>query len=500
MLLIEDGNSPGDSFDKLLGMVNSALMGDVLGIPYEFSRAYFIDKDGNKEKVRDLYPDSISPRIINDITNIPNRFNTTKLNPTYSDDTCMTIQLFKAIAENNHVYRSKRAIESYLEWTNLPKPLMGRNTKKLLKGCKNYKDYKERRRMWDFWPHNEPGEREEEQIEFAKRNKIKLQELQGDPSQSNGSLMRATSLVFAKNWKKACKKDTYLTNPNRINYHSTLIYVLLLRKEIFKEDIDENLCLHAKVAKYYNLAKEGEVKYIKSSKKGWVVYSLYISLFIYFHANSYSDAIKIFNRKFYAKNNDLDSDTILSIALGLLGAKLGYSELIKERDYRKNIELIQRIKVDTERFVELDIELLRRSIIELTCKPTTPTLVRIQRSKGEIVQDCDVYIGRHQSQGGWNLKKSKWHNPYKLNDYTLKESLKLYEKRVRDKLYDDLILLSGKSIGCWCSNESNVTRKKENCHGHVLIRLFKEKYGSEKKETNVDKEVKKQKEDTSFVL
>lgn len=44
-------------------------------------------------------------------------------------------------------------------------------------------------------------------------------------------------------------------------------------------------------------------------------------------------------------------------------------------------------------------------------------VVRIKIYKGEIVQDCDVYIGRENFRGGWKLKRSKWANPLRTYDY-----------------------------------------------------------------------------------
>ena len=43
------------------------------------------------------------------------------------------------------------------------------------------------------------------------------------------------------------------------------------------------------------------------------------------------------------------------------------------------------------------------------------TVVKIKRSQGVIVQDCDVYIGRACNQGGWNLPESIWKNPYTIS-------------------------------------------------------------------------------------
>ncbi len=45
------------------------------------------------------------------------------------------------------------------------------------------------------------------------------------------------------------------------------------------------------------------------------------------------------------------------------------------------------------------------------------TVVRMRRKGGQVIQDCDVYIGRQNNMGGWHLPKSKWANPFKLSDY-----------------------------------------------------------------------------------
>lgn len=44
-------------------------------------------------------------------------------------------------------------------------------------------------------------------------------------------------------------------------------------------------------------------------------------------------------------------------------------------------------------------------------------VVRIRRSGGRIVQSHDIYIGRACYQGGWELPRSKWHNPFPISKY-----------------------------------------------------------------------------------
>ena len=71
----------------------------------------------------------------------------------------------------------------------------------------------------------------------------------------------------------------------------------------------------------------------------------------------------------------------------------------------------------------------------------------------------NVYIGR----------PSKWGNPFKLTEYCLEESLRLYEIWLRDQLIINpcfLDELRGKDLVCFCP----IIPGKINCHGDILIR------------------------------
>ena len=84
------------------------------------------------------------------------------------------------------------------------------------------------------------------------------------------------------------------------------------------------------------------------------------------------------------------------------------------------------------------------------------TVVRIKRSKGEIVQDCDVYIGRACNQGGWNLPESRWKNPYTISRYGSAEvCVRLYrEYLMRNK--ELLAHLPELRVKCWVVGVSRV--------------------------------------------
>lgn len=102
-------------------------------------------------------------------------------------------------------------------------------------------------------------------------------------------------------------------------------------------------------------------------------------------------------------------------------------------------------------------------------KKVSTTVVRLKRKNGEIIQDCDVYIGRACYMGGRELEQSKWHNPFSINQYGSAEiaCMKYKEYILENKyLMGCLGELVGKRLGCWCKNKST-----DRCHGDVLVEL-----------------------------
>ncbi len=92
-------------------------------------------------------------------------------------------------------------------------------------------------------------------------------------------------------------------------------------------------------------------------------------------------------------------------------------------------------------------------------------VVKIKRQGGKIVQNCDVYIGRKCTLGGWNLEESKWSNPFNIKNSTRTKCIQQYYNHILDNqnLLNDIPSLQGKVLGCWC--------KPEPCHGDVLVNL-----------------------------
>lgn len=101
-----------------------------------------------------------------------------------------------------------------------------------------------------------------------------------------------------------------------------------------------------------------------------------------------------------------------------------------------------------------------------------PTIVRIRREKGEVVQDCDVYVGRRCSMGGWSLENSIWANPFSVKEHGLKKALKKYRKHVteNEELMSRIPELIGKQLGCWCTNSDSM-EDEIVCHAQILREL-----------------------------
>lgn len=99
---------------------------------------------------------------------------------------------------------------------------------------------------------------------------------------------------------------------------------------------------------------------------------------------------------------------------------------------------------------------------------SSTSIVHLKRHKGQIVQDCDVYIGRAWNIGGWSLPKSKWANPFCVKKHGRDQALELYKQHIlsNPELVNSLHELKGKVLGCWC--------KPEKCHGDVLIELLQQ--------------------------
>jgi hypothetical protein len=106
----------------------------------------------------------------------------------------------------------------------------------------------------------------------------------------------------------------------------------------------------------------------------------------------------------------------------------------------------------------------KKSVPIIPKKYIAPIVIHL---KTKQITLCDIYIGKAITTKDLTLPRSKWCNPFTVAKYQ-DLTLSLYEDYLRKspELLGALSELSGKTLGCRCS--------EEKCHGDVLVRLFTE--------------------------
>lgn len=116
-----------------------------------------------------------------------------------------------------------------------------------------------------------------------------------------------------------------------------------------------------------------------------------------------------------------------------------------------------------------------------------PKVVRLRIKDKKVVQGCDVYVGRAQRQGGWNLEASLWANK-KLqsdSDEERANSINNYRQEIMLKITSNPTLWipmlknmvsQGRPLllGCWCKSDAKGNWKDIPCHGDVIVELCRE--------------------------
>lgn len=117
---------------------------------------------------------------------------------------------------------------------------------------------------------------------------------------------------------------------------------------------------------------------------------------------------------------------------------------------------------------------------------SAPTVVCLKRSKktGRVIQDCDYYIGREETRGGWKLQRSHFANPFRVpEDGDIAEVKRKYEAHVRanEGLMALIPTLAGQRLGCWCKQKAT-----DPCHGDVIVKLYRELVSEKRKEQRTE--------------
>jgi len=319
-------------FDKLLGMFMGGFIGDALGAPFELRGSInIVNYTGLLQ-----YPIVIRNRFQNEPT--------TYQVGTFTDDSQMTLYLIKSIINNKGKYIKDKVTLSYMEFANQTK-MLGRNTRKLLKGIKTLRGYNNR-----------------------------VTKFMDSSIESNGSMMRVSPLSIYKDYN-IWLVDSSITNTSLVNYVCNVIYLYGIRYAIEGKSKDDIKELYISLSKQYNIesiitavnqAISGEIRNVdermtnsdgllgRRTNKGWVVHGIYASLWSLLHFDDYRngiDSIILLGG---------DTDTLAKIAGDFLGAFYGYSTIMSNDITKNNGNIVFNVNSDYLNTFVSDVHQLSR--------------------------------------------------------------------------------------------------------------------------------------------
>ena len=285
--------------DKIRGVFTGVALGDALGAPHEF-----------RYHKSNIYTGNLKHRY-----KLINRWRGPKemvIGQT-TDDTEMTLTLARSLIRYGK-YNEEDVILNYEQWAT-GTTMLGINTRTLFKNIKTVKGFRKR------W------EKKFSDLEAREKN------------QSNGSLMRCSPLAFIFD-DAATVQDCSLTNPSSVNIESNLAYVRAVRLLVLGHDknvVFEHVLEQVKnpdVRIVLNQAKNNEKRDVTRIGKGWVLHALYCAFWALINGNDYQTTIDHIIRL------SGDTDTNAAIAGAMLGASMGYIEMMKEEKTPRNLHIL----------------------------------------------------------------------------------------------------------------------------------------------------------------
>lgn len=296
------------SLDKIRGMLIGVILGDALGVPHEFRYQRNVPYTGKLEHKPYLifrYQGTLNLAV-----------------GQYSDDGEMTLTLARSLAANKG-YDVDNTLQRYIMWANSGTPLMGKNTRELLKGIKTLKGYQNR---------------------YTKKFLSTPQETW---TISNGSLMRCSPLALIMD-NYAVIQDCSLTNPHRVNQDTNQVYVSMVRMALHGYDpvtIISQLPSIIQTDEVRSVLSEVLSKTPRdlSNMKGWCLHGLYCAIWCLLYCSSYAEAINWV----IGEHPGSDTDTNAAIVGGLMGALYGYNALMKEPQTGENITILRNMDTTT---------------------------------------------------------------------------------------------------------------------------------------------------------
>jgi ADP-ribosylglycohydrolase len=322
--------------DKIRGMFAGLMLGDASGAPFEFYKwnrntVYTGRLEIAPYRQRDArrFPEG-QREVISPIGSV-------------TDDTQMTIALIKCLIKNKGKYDRDEAIIAYTRWVQCKPQDLGTNTRYLFSSKAQDED-----RLLKTY--------------YTKINKVKEDVKSGNTdkiSLSNGALMRCSPLALIKGWNKACIDDVNLSNPYKETRDVNLTYLTVLRMILLGNDSDslfnvidmlvdltDDITIHKNVRLCILQAlnfvgNDIEERDVGTKSKGLATNALYCAIGGLLLNQGYSEAIRwVITQNSPNSTGVGDTDTNAAIAGALIGAYMGFDELMSEDVTRDNWKIL----------------------------------------------------------------------------------------------------------------------------------------------------------------
>jgi ADP-ribosylglycohydrolase len=288
------------------GMLVGGALGDALGAPHEFDRK----KTYTGELIYPLttgyggvkYGRSLNVGAVGQVT----------------DDTEMTLIVLNSIIDSDGIYNQDHTIHMYLDWANHPtSTCMGKNTRKMFKGVKTVKGYKQR--------------------------------IKDPDTQSNGALMRCApfGLYDKIPGEQYAMLDCELTNNNIVCKDVNRAYLKLIRLiRRNRNRIKEGLCsrkdliltVALRIDSHYvkniiyniialeNIYEDKRISFDRdiTQQKGWCLHAWYCTVWYFLYGTDWKSSIDDLIKR------GGDTDTNAAIVGSLLGYYYGLDSMLKE--------------------------------------------------------------------------------------------------------------------------------------------------------------------------
>lgn len=301
------------------GLVLVAL-GDALGVPHEFPRMGKVPYTGDLQyrfKLIRQYQPPVTLAV-----------------GQYSDDTEMTLTLARSIVSCQG-YNNKHVVEKYIEWAHSGQPMMGSNTRQLLKGVLGTK--------WDPTGYNKYVKNFVRKFGIAYENPFVATSGVAHAAQSNGSLMRCFPLACLPDdqFEMAVKQDVWSTNPSCVALESQYIYLKCIRMA-FRGMTARHIWLTTLQSEVSDTIREVFTDITKGvhrsladtptkKVKGWVIGSFYCAMAcLGALASDTPPSYPLLMKWVIECHPGSDTDTNAAVASGLIGSIIGWDAVIAD--------------------------------------------------------------------------------------------------------------------------------------------------------------------------